>query len=230
MFTNRHDMIPLRDFFSFQKNRRFWLNMIAIFIVLILLLWGSYIGLGIYTRHGEERTVPAIQNKTLAEAQAILEEADLEGLVIDSVYSPNLPLGTILSLSPEAGARVKPGRTIYLTVSSTNIPLIKIPDLIDNSSLRQAEAKLRSLGFKLTPPQYIVGEQDWVYGIKLGDRYLNNGDKAPREAMLTVVAGNSSLQDSLAIDTLYRNMLSEETDTIANNKKKTPPRKEDDWF
>ena len=29
---------------------------------------------------------------------------------------------------------------------------------MDNSSLRQAEAKLRALGFKITEPEYISGE------------------------------------------------------------------------
>ena len=38
---------------------------------------------------------------------------------------------------------------------------------MDNSSLRQAEAKLRALGFKITEPEYISGEKDWVYSLSL---------------------------------------------------------------
>ena len=49
---------------------------------------------------------------------------------------------------------MKEGRTIYLTVTTSKVPLVKLPDLIDNSSLRQAEAKLKAMGFKLTEPEY----------------------------------------------------------------------------
>ena len=42
---------------------------------------------------------------------------------------------------------------------------MSVPDIMDNSSLRQAEAKLRALGFRVTEPEYISGEKDWVYSV-----------------------------------------------------------------
>lgn len=38
-------------------------------------------------------------------------------------------------------------------------PKVSVPDIMDNSSLRQAEAKLRALGFRVTEPEYISGEK-----------------------------------------------------------------------
>ena len=61
---------------------------------------------------------------------------------------------------------------------------------MDNSSLRQAEAKLRALGFKITEPEYISGEKDWVYSIKYRGRDLKAGEKVPHEAVLTLTVGN----------------------------------------
>lgn len=193
-------MITLKDFFSFKKNRFFWLNLIAMIVVVIGACWGTLLWLDHYTHHGEAYVVPNVKNKTLGEAQLALHNQKLEGLVVDSSYVKGLPDGMVLDQNPAGGARVKEGRTIYLTVTTSKVPLVKLPDLIDNSSLRQAEAKLKAMGFRLTEPEYVSGEQDWIYGIKYRGRSLMSGDKVPHEAMLTLCVGNTAIRDSLAMD------------------------------
>lgn len=146
------------------------------------------------------------EEQTLNEAQQALCNQKLKGLVIDSSYVKGVPDGMVLDQNPAGGARVKEGRTIYLTVTTSKVPLVKLPDLIDNSSLRQAEAKLKAMGFKLTEPEYVSGEQDWIYGIKYRGRSLASGDKVPHEAMLTLCVGNTAIRDSLAMDSTLINM------------------------
>ena len=63
-----------------------------------------------------------------------------------------------------------------------------------------------AMGFKLTEPEYVSGEQDWIYGIKYRGRSLASGDKVPHEAMLTLCVGNTAIRDSLAIDSTLINM------------------------
>lgn len=193
-------MITLKEFFSFKKNRFFWLNLIAMIVVVIGACWGTLLWLDHYTHHGEAYVVPNVKNKTFGEALQALHNQKLEGLVVDSSYVKGLPDGMILDQNPAGGARVKEGRTIYLTITTSKVPLVKLPDLIDNSSLRQAEAKLKAMGFKLTEPEYVSGEQDWIYGIKYRGRNLMSGDKVPHEAMLTLCVGNTAIRDSLARD------------------------------
>lgn len=193
-------MITLKEFFSFKKNRFFWLNLIAMIVVVIGACWGTLLWLDHYTHHGEAYVVPNVKNKTLGEAQLALHNQKLEGLVVDSSYVKGLPDGIVLDQNPAGGARVKEGRTIYLTITTSKVPLVKLPDLIDNSSLRQAEAKLKAMGFRLTEPEYVSGEQDWIYGIKYRGRSLMSGDKVPHEAMLTLCVGNTAIRDSLAMD------------------------------
>lgn len=193
-------MITLKEFFSFKKNRFFWLNLIAMIVVVIGACWGTLLWLDHYTHHGEAYVVPNVKNKTLGEAQQALHNQKMEGLVIDSSYVKGLPDGMVLDQNPVGGARVKEGRTIYLTITTSKVPLVKLPDLIDNSSLRQAEAKLKAMGFRLTEPEYVSGEQDWIYGIKYRGRNLMSGDKVPHEAMLTLCVGNTAIRDSLAMD------------------------------
>lgn len=193
-------MITLKEFFSFKQNRFFWLNLIAMIVVVIGACWGTLLWLDHYTHHGEAYVVPNVKNKSLEEARLALHNQKLEGLVVDSSYVKGLPDGMVLDQNPAGGARVKEGRTIYLTVTTSKVPLVKLPDLIDNSSLRQAEAKLKAMGFRLTEPEYVSGEQDWIYGIKYRGRSLMSGDKVLHEAMLTLCVGNTAIRDSLAMD------------------------------
>ena len=74
--------------------------------------------------------VPNVKNKTLNEAQQALSNQKLKGLVIDSSYVKGVPDGMVLDQNPAGGARVKEGRTIYLTVTTSKVPLVKLPDLM----------------------------------------------------------------------------------------------------
>ena len=196
-------MIGFKDFFSFQKNSFFWINIIGMIVVTIAVIWSTLAWLDSYTRHGEAHIVPDVKNKNVEEAMKILSSGTMKSVVTDSNYVKGLPAGMVLEQTPAAGARVKEGRTVYLTITTTSVPLIQLPDIIDNSSIRQAAAKLKSIGFRLTEPERVPGEQDWVYGIKYRGQELKSGDKVPNEALLTLCVGDTHLRDSLAMDSTY---------------------------
>ena len=194
-------MISLKDFFSFKNNKVFWVNLIAMPIVVIAIIFGVLHWLDTYTHHGESIIVPNINGLPLEEAGKELSKKNLELEVVDSNYVKGMPAGAVLEQQPVAGAKVKIGRTIYLTINTGEIPKIAIPDIIDNSSYRQAEARLRAMGFKLTEPEYIEGEKDWIYGIKYNGKELTSGEKIPREAVLTLCVGDDELKsDSIQTD------------------------------
>lgn len=200
-------MISFKDFFSFKQNRFFWLNLIAMFVVLIAAIWGTLHWLDNYTRHGQAITVPNVKGLPLRQAENEMNKLGLSAIAIDSNYVKGMPAGAVLEQTPEGNSKVKQGRTIYLTINTSDVPKIAIPDIIDNSSYRQAEARLRALGFKLTEPEEVDGEKNWVYGIKYNGKKLMSGDKIPREAMLTLCVGkgdkveNDSTQMELPIET-----------------------------
>ena len=199
-------MVSLKDFFSFKNNRFFWGNLIAMVVVLLVACYGTLFWLDTYTHHGESYIVPDVKNRTVAEADQLLATQLINGAVVDSTYIKGARPGIVLEQTPVAGARVKEGRTVYLTITTNSVPLIALPDLIDNSSLRQAAAKLKSIGFNLTEPELLPGEQDWVYGIKYKGQDLMSGDKIPHEAMLTLCVGSTHLRDSLAMDSTMINL------------------------
>ena len=197
-------MISLKDFFSFKNNRFFWLNLIAMPCFVVAVILGVLHWLDTYTHHGESIIVPNVNGLPLKQAEIEFDKKNLKFMVVDSNYLKGMLAGAILDQNPAGGAKVKKGRTIYLTINTDEVPKIAIPDIIDNSSYRQAEARLRSLGFKLTEPEFIEGEKDWIYGVKYNGKELTSGEKIPREAVLTLCVGDDKLEgDSLQTDSLF---------------------------
>lgn len=182
--------MTIKEFFSFRQNKFFWLNLIAMVIVVALALFGVLKGLDIYTHHGEAVVVPNVKGMGVAEAEKLFRNQKLNCIVSDSSYVKSLPAGCILDYNPAAGQKVKEGRTIYLTINTLSTPLQAIPDVADNSSMRQAQARLLASGFKLTDNQYVPGEKDWVYEVKYKGHTLANGEKVPIGSTLTLVVGD----------------------------------------
>lgn len=185
-------MVTFKEFFSFKNNRFFWLNLVAMIVIVIAVALGTLQWLDSYTRHGEAVVVPNVKGMNLRLAENELDKQSLKSIVIDSSYVKGIPPGAILEQNPAGGSKVKEGRTVYLTINADSAPQVTVPDIMDNSSLRQAEAKLRALGFKVTDPEYISGEKDWVYSIKYRGRTLQAGEKVPHEAVLTLCVGNGN--------------------------------------
>ena len=179
-----------KEFFGkFCSKFLIW-NLIAMALVIILLVVGVNYGLDWYTHHGESIRVPNIEGMRIAKAREMMEELGLEIVVTDSGYNRRLPADCVLSQNPGAGLTVKSGHTIYVTINSSNSPSVAIPDVVDNSSYREAEAKLISLGFKVLPPQYVTGEKDWVYGVLCNGRRVTAGDRVSIEQPLTLQIGS----------------------------------------
>lgn len=179
-----------KEFFGkFCSKFLIW-NLIAMALVIILLVVGVNYGLDWYTHHGESIRVPNIEGVRIAKAREMMDELGLEIVVTDSGYNKRLPADCVLSQNPGAGLTVKSGHTIYVTINSSNSPSVAIPDVVDNSSYREAEAKLISLGFKVLPPQYVTGEKDWVYGVLCNGRRVTAGERVSIEQPLTLQIGS----------------------------------------
>ena len=189
-----------KEFFGKFCSLYLWGNLLAMVLVIVGLCLGVKYGLEAYTHHGEGIEVPALVNMRADNARVLLIEKGLELLFADSGYNKRLPADCILAQSPGAGTKVKEGRVIYVTINSPSSPSFPIPDLIDNSSYREAEAKLTAIGFKLLPPKRITGERDWVYGILCRGHHVNTGDHVSIESPLTLIIGNGQYGEDEDID------------------------------
>lgn len=186
-------------------SRYLWGNLIGMVLVVAAVVAATMKGIAIYSRHGQEVAVPRLKGMSAAAAERALKRAGLECVVSDSGYVKRLAPGTVLDQSIEAGAKVKPGREVELTVNASSPPTIVMPDLADNSSLREAQSRLQALGFNLTPPEYVDGEKEWVYGVKSDGKSVVAGTRVSINSRLTLVVGNGMTSDDM-----------EEEDSLAN--------------
>lgn len=188
------------EFFRKFTSRYLWANLCAMVIVVVVACVGVKFGLDMYTHHGESIPIPNVRYKTFGDAKYLLEEAGLQVVVSDTGYVPGMKPDCILEQSPAAGERVKSGHVIYVVVNASHTPTLTIPDVIDNSSVREAMAKLSAMGFKLTQPEYVDGEKDWVYGITVKGRHVVAGDKVSVNDRITIQVGNGQRDSTEYVD------------------------------
>ena len=188
------------EFFGKFKSWYLWGNLLAMFMVVLAVGIGVRYGLDVYTHHGESIEIPNVKHRQFADAEQILKNAGLKIEVVDTGYVKSLPANCILEQSPAPGEKVKSGHVITVTINSSHSPTISLPYVIDNSSLREAMAKLSAMGFKLGMPQYIAGEKDWVYGILVKGRHVVAGDRISVEETLIIQVGNGLRDGEDSVD------------------------------
>lgn len=207
----------VKDFLSKFSGWFLWGNLLAMALVVVLLMVGVKYGLDSYTKHGEGIKVPKVEGLKYAVAMRMLDEQGLRVMISDSAYNKQLPADCILAQNPGAGTMVKEGHIIYVSVNTASSPSFPIPDIVDNSSFREAEAKLTAMGFTLTPPQETSGEKDWVYGILCRGRRVAAGDRVSIESPLTLIIGSGTYDSEGDIDYVepeYRMMQGDDIDDL----------------
>ena len=172
------------------KNHYVLSHLLAMILTFFLLIVGISYALDFYTHHGEEISIPNVKNMDVDAAEKLLDEAGLVLVVRDTGYVRTLPPDCILEQTPVAGEKVKGGRVVYVTINSASSPTITLPDVIDNSSFREAMAKLKAMGFKVGQPQFVPGEHDWVYGILVKGKHVAAGDRVSVDDILVIQVGN----------------------------------------
>jgi beta-lactam-binding protein with PASTA domain len=184
-----------KEFVKKFWGKYLWGNIFLMIIVVVLLCVGLKFGLDIYTHHGEGIQVPNLKGMQYEEARRLLEDDGLRIEVSDSGYNKLLPADCILAQTPGHIDKVKSGHVIYVTVNSPHSPMVALPDIIDNSSVREATAKLTAIGFRLLEPQLVRGEKDWVYGVVSRGRKLFAGDRVPVDVPLMLQIGDGKYDE-----------------------------------
>lgn len=212
-----------KDFFGKLFSRYLVGHLIAMAVVVVLLCVGVKFGLDEYTHHGQGIVVPDVKGMTYEKAYRQLDELGLAIVVSDSGYNKQLPADCILAQTPGSGQQVKEGHVVYVTVNSPSSPTFAIPDIVDNSSYREAEARLMAMGFRLTAPQRVDGEKDWVYGILCRGRRVSNGDRIPIDYPLTLMVGKGTVDDTDDIEYIDPTYTPEDGDMDDFEEVKEPP-------
>lgn len=166
----------------------------------ILLLICAWMWMANFTHHGEKIIVPNVTHMLYGDANYKLHELGLVAVPQDSAYDKTLPAGCVLAQIPASGSVVKESRLILLTINQASAPTRPLPDIADNCSWREAEAKLRAQGFKLGPTEFVPGDQDWVLAVKCRGVEVHTGDRIPIDMPVVLVVGNSGSSDDIDDD------------------------------
>lgn len=179
----------LRDLLDFLKSRAFFISLLTMIILFFGIIYGVQAYLDHYTLHGERITVPDIKGGDYKEADKLLKEHELNGILKDSVHSGEAAPGEVLEQDPEAGEKVKKGRNIYITISTKEPEMVSVPSLKDRSR-RQAISILKTVGLKIEDFEF---EKDVCTDCVLEQRYqgetVKAGERIPKGSSLVLVLG-----------------------------------------
>ena len=139
--------------FNFLTKRAFYINLLIAIALVVIMIEVAFFSLKGYTRHGEEIVVP---NFVGLNCDSILEQCkdDFNFVMLDSVYTKNLPEGSIYQQDPLPNSNVKKGRNLYYVKVSEAPEKVVMPNL-KNLSLRQAMVALRSNGLKISELEFV---------------------------------------------------------------------------
>lgn len=139
---------------SILRNKFFWLQILLAIVLVILMLFGISLYLNKYTRHDKEFATPYLINSEYDDLVGSATVKDIHIVIEDSVYMRNTKPGVVLQQDPEAGTLIKPGRKVYVVLSSDHPGMTKMPDLRD-VTLRQAMNTLDVVGLTLGAVKYV---------------------------------------------------------------------------
>lgn len=194
----------------FLKSKTFFANLAIAVLLLALMFWGFSSWLTSYTRYDENISVPELNRLSISEAMENLESAELIFSILDSAeYNPEYPRGSVLQQYPEAGAQVKKGRVIRLTINPVQPKKIELPDLIEKTK-RRAIYDLQSKGFKVGELEYIpyIGK-DVVVEVKIDGEVIKPKAKLDKGTTVNLVLGQGLGKALVKVPYLKRMTLEE---------------------
>lgn len=174
---------------KFLKFRGLWISLVLMLAIIIcgIVAVASYLDL--YTQHNVRVEVPNLKGFHYTEVANFVADKNLYAVVSDSVFNPARPRGVVLEQNPSEGQAVKPGRKIYLTINSVEVPSISLPELKDYT-LRQVVRKVETYGLKIDSILYRPAECDnCVIGVMYQGKDVDAGARIPKGSGIWLMVG-----------------------------------------
>ncbi len=127
------------SFISFLLSKSFYKHLAIILFLGMVLFFVAIKALDIYTNNGEYIETPILKGVDVDSLMTSASDDYLLYEVVDSMYDDYALPGTVLLQNPKPGAKVKPGRKIYLTIVAKMSEKVKMPNLIDLTLRRAIE-------------------------------------------------------------------------------------------
>ena len=204
------------DFFRFLTTKKFLRHLGLAVAIGIILLLSIFIWLKIYTHHGQAITVPNLAGLTVEEVDDVTSSRRLRYEVVDSVFSTEMPRGTVLKQNPKGNSQVKKNRKIFLTMNAINLEMVTMPRLV-GLSIRQARLALQNAGLILGEieyrPDYAINN---VLQQMLNDSVINEGTEITKGVVIDLVLGMGLSSEVTRVPDLIGLELEVATEMIAD--------------
>lgn len=180
---------------KFIFSKAFLVQLVLAVLVFLAIVFGFSKWLASTTNHDTFTDVPNLEGKKLEITKALLEE---KGLVLGTIeykdYNPDYPKESIVEQNPKAGAKVKEGRKIYVSVNKSEYRLVRVPNLKDKTQ-RQAESTLKAIGFKIGKITYKPHfAKNAVMALQHKGKEIKANDKLPYTSVIDLVLGDGELK------------------------------------
>ena len=176
--------------FRFLTSKPLWINILAGFVLLVILLLLFLGSLDLITHHGKTMKIPLVVGQSIDQARKTLESQGFEIVIQDSIYNDTVPPLLVTKQFPDADNLVKVNRTVYLTINRAVAPEIDMPNLL-SMTFRNAEMVLRRYGLKLGDT---VFRPDFARNSVLDQLFkgesIKPGTKIQQGSEITLVLGN----------------------------------------
>jgi len=177
-------------------------NLIGAILFFAVLLIGVSVGLKAITRHGKTVPAPDFTNLSVAQAKALAAEKEVGVKVVDSVFVRRLPGGVVYRQNPKAGAKVKKGRSIFVTINSVVPRKVVMPNLF-GYSVTEARAELQNRGLNLGRLNYVRDiATNTVLGQFCDGRELAAGDLVVNGSDIDLTVGVGSEDNTTVVPRL----------------------------
>jgi len=180
------------NFIQFITTRRFLKHLAYSILLFIVIVWITLMVLKMYTRHDQVATTPNYVGLMMDQVSNIESSKDFELIVVDSIYDYTKKPGSVISQDPLPQTKVKPGRSIYLSLVSYMPEQVSMPDLID-LSLRRAKALLQTYGLKLGYTHVIPDmAENAVLKVTVNGRTVKPGTPIHKGSVVDLVIGSGT--------------------------------------
>lgn len=209
--TNRTEILNTEN--DSQKSGNFFRahpilsNILVIFAVAALGICIVYFSIAVFTKHGESRIVPKVENMGYTSAVELLHSKGFKVDIRDSLYRDDVRPGYVIEQFPKADARVKPGRKIFLYINAVHPKEVVIDDdnhpmedAMKGMSFRQGMARLEELGFKKIRIVKVLGDNDRIVKVTANGRTVKKTQRVAVNSNMVVEVCDGrlgELRDSL---------------------------------
>jgi len=193
------------NFIQFITTKRFLKHLAYSILLFIVLAWITLMILKMYTRHDQVAVIPNYVGLTMDQVNSLETTKDFELVVVDSIYDYTKRPGSVISQDPLPETKVKPGRSVYLSLVSFMPEQVSMPALID-LSLRRAKALLQTYGLKLGGIRVVPDmAKNAVLKVTVNGQYVKPGTPIRKGSVVDLVIGSGAGAGEAAIPFLIGN-------------------------